>query len=234
MGGPLASPGPAFRGWLLATGLFDAMPVQRFRIGNQGPMLLQVGWDGSGFAWREKPAPPELRARLDSLSLPEGYTSEIGPAAEAWIKGAAERLAAGVLLLIDYGFPRAEFSHPQRAGGTLMCHYRHQAHDDPLILVGLQDIPAHVHFPAVAGAAAGAVLSVLGYPTQAAFVLAFAPALVAGSDPRDARRHLELTAQLKKLTLPHEMGELFKVIALGRGSPRPLSGFALVDQRARL
>ena len=227
-------PAPGFRGVMLANELLDAMPVQRFRLGDRGPMLLQVGWDGSGFAWREKPAPPELRARLDSLSLPEGYTSEIGPAAEAWIKGAAERLAAGVLLLIDYGFPRAEFYHPQRAGGTLMCHYRHQAHDDPLILVGLQDITAHVDFTAVAEAAAGAGLSVLGYTTQAAFVLAFAPALVAGSDPRAARRHLELTTQIKKLTLPHEMGELFKVIALGRGVERSLSGFALVDQRVRL
>src|SRR5690606_33658692 len=101
---------------------------------------------------------------------------------------------------------------------TLMCHYRHRAHDDPLILVGLQDITAHVDFTAVAEAGVAVGLELLGYTSQAAFLLASGlDRLVQEADPGDARAYLALTAQVKKLTLPHEMGELYKAIALGRG-----------------
>jgi SAM-dependent MidA family methyltransferase len=148
-------------------------------------------------------------------------------------------------LLIDYGFPRAEFYHPQRATGTLMCHYRHRAHPDPLVLVGLQDVTAHVDFSAIAAAAvlpspsgkgnegegrAGLVL--LGYTSQAMFLLGCGlDSIASASDPNDTRAHLALTTEIKKLTLPTEMGELFKVIALGRGVAAPLAGFRLQDRR---
>jgi len=116
-----------------------------------------------------------------------------------------------------------------------MCHYRHQAHDDPLRLVGLQDITAHVDFSAIAEAGIDAGLELLGYTSQAAFLLGSGLEQIMGaSDPGDTRVHLELTQQIKKLTLPHEMGELFKVIALARGVPEALPGFTFQDRRGRL
>lgn len=224
-----------FRGLVLANEVLDAMPVTRFRVTESGVNELGVGWENGGFAWREKPAGAALRERIKTLRLPAGYTSEINLRAEAWVRRAAESLKQGAMLLIDYGFPRAEFYHPQRAQGTLMCHYRHQAHDDPLRLAGLQDITAHVDFTAIAEAGVDAGLELLGYTSQAAFLLGCGlEQIMAASDPDAVRTHLALTQQVKKLTLPHEMGELFKVLALGRGVREPLPGFTLQDRRGRL
>lgn len=228
-------PPKGFRGVVLANELLDAMPVERFRVTEAGVTRLAVAWEQDRFVWRAQPADAPIRSRIEPLGLAPGYTSEINFHAEGWVRSVAERLEQGVMLLIDYGFPRAEFYHPQRTGGTLMCHYRHRAHDDPLTLVGLQDITAHVGFTAIAEAGAEAGLSVLGYTSQAAFLIGCGlEELAAASDPADARAHLALTQQIKKLTLPHEMGELFKVIALGRGIEDPLRGFALQDRRGRL
>jgi len=224
-----------FRGMVLANELLDAMPVTRFKITENGVNESFVGWENGDFVWREKPENESMRARILSLGLPPGYISEVNLHAKAWVRSVADVLKQGALLLIDYGFPRAEFYHPQRAQGTLMCHYRHLAHDDPLRLVGLQDITAHVDFSAIAEAGTGAGLALLGYTSQAAFLLGCGlEQLMAASNPRDVRAHLALTQQVKKLTLPHEMGELYKVIALGRGVPEPLPGFTLQDRRGRL
>lgn len=224
-----------FHGMVLANELLDAMPVSRFKVMENGVNELCVGWEKDGFAWREKPANASLRARIEPLGLATGYISEINLRAEAWVRSIADILKQGALLLIDYGFPRAEFYHPQRAQGTLMCHYRHQAHDDPLRLVGLQDITAHVDFSAIAEAGTAAGLTLAGYTSQAAFLLGCGLEQIMGvSDPNDVRAHLTLTQQIKKLTLPHEMGELFKVIALTRGVREPLPGFTLQDRRGRL
>ncbi len=224
-----------FRGVMLANELLDALPVERFKITDRGVQQLHVAWENDRFAWREKPADGRIRARIEPLALSPGYTSEINFMAEAWIRSVADVLKQGALLLIDYGFPRAEFYHPQRTAGTLMCHYRHRAHDDPLILVGLQDITAHVDFTAIAETGREAGLALLGYTSQAAFLIGSGlEQLMAASDPEDARAHLELTRQVKKLTSPHEMGELFKVMALGRDVPEPLPGFTLQDRRGRL
>lgn len=224
-----------FRGLVLANELLDAMPVTRFKVTETGINELYVGLENQHFVWREKNADESLRARIEPLGLPPGYVSEINPRAKAWVRGAADTLQQGALLLIDYGFPRAEFYHPQRAQGTLMCHYRHQAHDDPLRLVGLQDITAHVDFSAIATAGIDAGLTLAGYTSQAGFLLDCGlEQIMAASDPNDVRAHLELTRQVKKLTLPHEMGELFKVIAFTRGVRKALPGFALQDRRGRL
>lgn len=224
-----------FRGMVLANEVLDAMPVTRFKVTQNGINELCVAWENEGFAWREKPADESVRTRIEALGLPAGYTSEINLRAEAWVRSVADSLKQGVILLIDYGFPRAEFYHPQRAQGTLMCHYRHQAHDDPLRLAGLQDITAHMDFSAIAEAGVDAGLTLLGYASQAAFLLDCGlEQIMAASDPNDVRAHLALTQQIKKLTLPHEMGELFKVLALGRGVREPLPGFTLQDRRARL
>jgi len=222
-----------FRGMVLANELLDAMPVTRFRVTEIGVNESFVGCENESFVWREKPASASVLARVEPLGLAAGYTSEINLRAEAWVRSVADSLKQGAMLLIDYGFPRAEFYHPQRALGTLMCHYRHHAHDDPLRLVGLQDITAHVDFSAIAEAGAG--LALAGYTSQAAFLLGGGlEQIMAASDPNDARAHLALTQQIKKLTLPHEMGELYKVIALGRGVREPLPGFTLQDRRGRL
>lgn len=228
-------PPPGFRGVILGNELLDAMPVERVRVTPAGVQQLCVTWRDHAFAWSERPAPEAVSKRMAPLGLAPGYLTEVGLVAEGWVSSVAERLRRGVLLLIDYGFPRAEFYHPERAAGTLACHYRHRVHDDPLILVGLQDITAHVDFTAMAEAGCGLGLELLGYTSQAAFLLASGlDRLVQASDATDARAHLALTTQIKKLTLPHEMGELYKVIALGRGLERPLSAFALQDRRGRL
>ncbi len=230
-----ALPAKGFRGVVLGNELLDAMPVERFRMTAWGLKQLQVGWESGHFVWRERTANSTVQERIGPICLPEGYTSEIGFQAEAWVHSIADVLDQGVLLLIDYGFPRAEFYHPQRRAGTLMCHYRQRAHDDPLILVGLQDITAHVDFSAIAHAGQAAGLELLGYTSQAAFLLDNGlEEIVAASDPNDVRTHLQLTSQIKKLTLPHEMGELYKVIALTRGVGAPLAGFRQQDRRARL
>jgi SAM-dependent MidA family methyltransferase len=231
-------PTAGFRGIVLANELLDAMPAERFRVTATGVVRAGVGYDSAGFVWRDIPAPAYLVERVQALGLPAGYCSEINFAAEAWVRSLGERLGQGALLLVDYGFPRREFYHPQRSDGTLMCHYRQRAHADPLILVGLQDITAHIDFTAIADAGAAAGLDVLGYTSQAAFLAACGlEEIVAQSDPQDARAHLAVTAQIKRLTLPSEMGELFKVIALGRGISGidgPLRGFRLQDRRGRL
>jgi SAM-dependent MidA family methyltransferase len=224
-----------FRGMVLANEVLDAMPVTRFKVTQNGVNELYVAWENQGLVWQERPASASLRERVEPFGLAVGYTSEINLRAEAWVRSVADSLKQGAMLLIDYGFPCAEFYHPQRAQGTLMCHYRHQAHDDPLQLAGLQDITAHVDFSAIAEAGVGAGLTLLGYTSQAAFLLGGGlEQIMAASDPNDVRAHLALTQQIKKLTLPHEMGELFKVLALGRGMREPLPGFTLQDRRARL
>ncbi len=237
----------ALRGVVLANEVMDAMPAHRYTVTEQGLAELYVAWneeagDGavSGFLWQTgEPSSEILAARLTALQqelgegyFAPGYTSEINLAAEGWLGEIGARLEAGAVLLIDYGFPRREYYHPQRDGGTLMCHYRHRAHDDPLILVGLQDITAHVDFTAVAEAGVAAGLSLAGYTTQGMFLLGLGITDMAMSD--DAMQQLRYAQQIKKLTLPHEMGELFKVMAFTRELDLPLAGFALRDLRGRL
>jgi len=138
------------------------------------------------------------------------------------------------VLLFDYGYGRAEYYHPQRSTGTLRCFHRHQAHDDPFILPGLQDISVHVDFTAIAESAAAAGLDVAGYTTQAEFLLATGLLdACRGVDPA-SRRHAELTAQIKRLTLPGQMGEAVKALALVRDYEDALMGFCARDLRGRL
>lgn len=228
-------PEPGFRGLILANEVLDAMPVERFKVDVEGIKRLGVTWRSGRFDWVELPPPPAVVDRIAPLSLAPNYVSEVGLAAEAWVRSAGERIGAGVLLLFDYGFPRAEFYHPDRASGTLMCHYRHRAHADPLILPGLQDITAHVDFTAIANAGAAVEMKLLGYTSQAAFLIGSGlEEFMRTSDPNNVRAHLSLTEQVKKLTLPHEMGELFKICALGRGTNKEPSAFAIQDRRSRL
>jgi SAM-dependent MidA family methyltransferase len=236
-------PAPGFKGVILANEVVDAMPVHLIRFEGEEAREGFVSWEDERFVWRDgPPSTPELQQcittlqqSLDAETFCTGYTTEINLAQRGWISSLAELLEQGVALIIDYGFPRHEYYHPERACGTLMCHYRHRAHCDPLILAGLQDITAHVDFTALAEAALESGLEVLGYTGQAQFLLATGLGeRLAAVDQNDTRRYLEITQQVKKLTLPNEMGELFKVLALGRGYDGMLNGFMLQDRRHTL
>ena len=236
-----ALPDRGWRGVIVGNEVLDAMPVQRFRITNRGPVPLRIAWEEGGFTWWEGALDKNLTAALRTLqaemsfTLPLGYESEFNPYLNAWLLALAEALEAGVLLLIDYGYPRREYYHPQRVGGTLICHYRHRAHSDPLLLVGLQDITANVDFTAVAEAAIAAGFEIAGYTGQGYFLFGCGlEKLLAEVDPQDTVRYLELVRQVKLLTLPGEMGERFKAIALARGVDIPLRGFSVFDERGRL
>ena len=153
----------------------------------------------------------------------------------AFVASFGRLLQQGVLLFIDYGFPEHEFYHPQRSQGTLMCHYRHRSHDDPFTLVGLQDITAHVDFSAAAAIGMSAGLELLGYTTQAQFLINCGITdLMSAVSPDDIEAYAPLAAQAQKLLSPSEMGELFKVLALARSRDIEWPGFALGDHRERL
>ncbi|MEX0431360.1 class I SAM-dependent methyltransferase [Spiribacter insolitus] len=235
-------PTAAFRGAVLANEVLDALPVQRFQRTENAIHNLAVGVDGDGeLCWRPQPADDALTSAVSDIEsdlggrLPPGYCSEWCPSLQPWVAALGDIIEAGAALLIDYGYPRREFYHPQRATGTLLCHYRHRAHDDPFFWPGLQDITASVDFTAAARAGAAAGLDVLGFATQGNFLAgAGLPGIIeerAASDPNQAA---ELAQQAKPLLFPDEMGERFKVLGLGRGLEKPLPGFGFTDHRARL
>ncbi|MCL2636400.1 MAG: SAM-dependent methyltransferase [Betaproteobacteria bacterium] len=228
-----------FSGVVLANELLDALPVDIVAWRTDGIFSRGVGLTADGgFTWNERPASGALLAAAEEIgeqcALPPGYESEIGLASRAWTAEWGHRLQRGLLLLIDYGFPRREFYHPQRDRGTLMCHYRHHAHPDPFYLPGLQDVTAHVDFTAIAAAADGAGLDVLGYASHGRFLLDCGILDRLGEMPAGSIDYLRAAGAVNKLLLPHEMGELFKVLALGRGLDEPLCGFVSGDQRHRL
>jgi SAM-dependent MidA family methyltransferase len=220
-----------FRGVMLANEVADAMPVHALAWRAQGLMERGAALVDGKLAWAERPAAGELLAAARMLQVPVPYESEIGLVARAWMKLVARRLARGALLLVDYGFPRREYYHPQRATGTLMCHYRHRAHGDPFFYPGLQDITAHVDFSALAQAAREGGLEILGYANQAQFLVNCGiTELLEREDAQDVARYAPLAAQAQKLLSPAEMGEIFKVLAVGRGVERSLLGFAQGDR----
>ncbi|MDR2187503.1 MAG: SAM-dependent methyltransferase [Azonexus sp.] len=228
-----------FSGVVLGNELLDALPVDSVAWREAGIFSRGVGLAADGsFVWREQPACGALLATAEEIAeqcpLAPGYESEIGLASRAWVAEWGHRLQAGLLLLLDYGFPRREFYHPQRRRGTLMCHYRHYAHPDPFYLPGLQDVTAHLDFTAIAAAADGAGLDLLGYTSQGRFLLDCGILDRLGEIPNGSADYLRAASAVNKLLLPHEMGELFKVIALGRGLSEPLCGFVSGDQRYRL
>ena len=226
---------PAFTGVIIGNEVLDAMPAHVVRRRNGRLEELGVTRAGDAFGWAARPAPPIL-SELARSCFPEGdYQSEFQPAACAFIRALGAALERGALLFFDYGFPRREYYHPQRAAGTLMCHYRHRAHDDPFYFPGLQDITVHVDFSAIARAGAEAGLELLGYANQAQFLVNCGITdLLAETPAGDAAAYAPLAAQAQKLLSPAEMGELFKVIALSRGVREPLAGFAAGDRRHTL
>ncbi|MDE1887458.1 MAG: SAM-dependent methyltransferase [Gammaproteobacteria bacterium] len=217
----------AFSGVILGNEVLDALPVSRFRRVASGFEEYCVADRGGEFVWQLRPASENLQRTLAALEtdLPQplaaGYSSEICLRLPALIASLGDTLTRGALLFIDYGYARAGYYHSQRHMGTLMCHYRQRAHDDPFLYPGLQDITAHVDFTAVAQAAIEPGLTLAGFTTQAHFLLALGVAECA-VDLKSAR-------DVKLLTLPEEMGERFKAIGLVKGTDLALRGFSLRD-----
>ena len=220
---------------VLGNEVLDAMPVHIIEVSAGGVAERGVTLARGEFQWQSRPATGALLAAAQALALPPGYITEINLAAQSFVATLAAALERGVALFIDYGFPAREYYHAQRSTGTLMCHYRQHAHDDPLCLVGLQDITAHVDFSALAAAAARDGLDLLGYASQAQFLINCGITDVLAATPAEnAAAYLPQAAQAQKLMSPAEMGELFKVIALGRGYAEPLAGFARGDKSGQL
>jgi len=228
-------------GVIVANEVLDAMPVERF-VMRGGEVLAQgVSCSAGRLQWSDSPAPPALAAvvrrieREVGAAWPEGYASEVNLGLADWLASLASSLSRGVMLFVDYGLPRREFYTPGRRDGTLLCHFRHRFHDEPFARPGLQDITAWVDFTAVAESAEAAALSVAGYTTQAHFLIGNGLAgFVANVADLDVASRVALSRQAMLLTLPGEMGERFKVIALTRNHDAPLAGFAVRDLRRTL
>jgi SAM-dependent MidA family methyltransferase len=232
-------------GVILANEVLDALPCQRFVVSAEGVLEVAVCAaaapgvplqsfvervvapdaalaDAAAILFRELPEP-----------LPVGYTSEICLRVEPWIAGVGGCLRRGLMLLFDYGLPRPHYYHPQRVHGTLQCHFKQFAHDDPYINVGVQDITAWVDFTRVAEAGLASGLDVAGFCTQAAFLLATGiERLVAAAV--GTVEQARLAGEARRLLMPGEMGEAFKVMALTRDYGAGLSGFGLQDLRHSL
>ena len=225
-------------GAVVANEVLDAIPAHL--VGRRGGEYVERGvvWDRERerFDWAMRTATPALAA-LAAQRFPPGvdYLSEINPAGEALVAEIGRRLVGGAALFIDYGFPAAEYYHPQRGEGTLMCHYRHRAHADPFLWPGLSDITAHVDFSAIADAGVRAGLHVAGFAPQAPFLMSCGILdLLAGVGSPDSSAYMKAAAPVQQLLSPAEMGELFKVLALARTEGIDWTGFALVDRSGRL
>jgi SAM-dependent MidA family methyltransferase len=242
-----ALPDTPLTGVIIANEVLDALPCQRFVVRGGGVRALGVALaadagvaPGAGaFVLREAEPGPALRAAWQALQpalaepLLEGYTSEVCLRVAPWIASVGALLARGAVLLFDYGLPRSQYYHAQRHAGTLVCHFKHRAHADVLLHPGVQDVTAWVDFTRVAEAAEECALEVLGFATQAAFLLGAG----IGEELAGARTELEharLAGEAQRLLLPGEMGEAFKLLALGRGLAQPLAAFAHQDLRDSL
>ena len=233
--------GLELHGVILANEVLDAQPVTRFRLDEEGLHELGVGYDRQGFRTVSMPASPDLAQqvaqRQAAISEPWGqpYESEFNPQLDGWMSLLANTLAAGAILLIDYGYVRTEYYHPERNEGTLIGHYHHRVTEDPFLFPGLQDLTASVDFTAVAEAGLKAGLALDGYTTQALFLMGngldrFYTERIE-EHPEEA---LELAQQIKRLTLPSEMGDRFQVIGLTRETSLALHGFKPRNQLHRL
>ena len=217
--------------------VLDAVPAHLIARHDGQWLERGVSRAAAGFAWAERPLVDAHLTALAAARFPPviDYASELNPAAEALVELTARRLTAGALVIIDYGFPRAEYYHPQRSAGTLMGHYRHHAHSDPFLWPGLSDLTAHVDFTAMAAAGERAGLAVAGFASQSAFLLScgLLERLSAVGAP-DSAAYLREASALQMLTSPAEMGELFKVLALERSERIAWPGFLLSDRAHRL
>ncbi len=227
-------------GVVIANEVLDALSVKRFiwsdnRVVEQGVCINDTGFAFQKMSKTDEAMSSTILALQANHEWCEGYQSEWSPMLRPWIKTIADCLTAGAVVFVDYGSVQSEYYHPQRHGGSLMCHYRHRAHPDPFVLPGLQDITAYVDFTAVAEAADQVGLQVAGFTTQTHFLLNNGlDAFIGEVDPADQKTFFKLVSECKTLTMPGEMGERFKAIALTRNSAIEVGGFAEQDLRGRL
>jgi len=234
---------PAFSGVVIGNEVLDAMPVHLVVKTEQGWRERGVGLSDGHFVFSDRPCDASLAAQIPGADeLPVGYFTEVHPVAAGFMHTLGAMISAGIeqggrgsaAILIDYGFPAHEYYLGQRAQGTLMCHYRHHAHPDPFYLPGLQDVTAHVDFTAMARAAIDGGLDVLGYTSQAAFLLnGGIGELLLRTSPAEQLRYLPQANAVQKLISPAEMGELFKVLVVGKHAALPAT-FARNDRSHRL
>ncbi len=230
-------PDKGFEGIVLANEVLDAMPVERFTLEKETLKQLGVIEKDDAFHWQGKdPESKRLFQKVQHMvaslatPLPEQYCSEMNLYVDPWLQSISDFMQAGLLLCVDYGFPRGEYYHPQRNQGTIMCHFRQHAHPDPLILPGIQDITAHVDFTEVAEGAIASGFSLAGYATQAHYLMNAGITELLSQQNQD----FNASQQAKRLLMPGEMGELFKVMALTKGLEGPILGFQQHDHRAKL
>lgn len=221
-------------GVVLANEVLDAMPATLFRIADNAQVekafVIEDANNPNSFMCQWQEADEALKKEVKALGpLPVGYQSEINQACGPWLKSIYESLQQGLVLLIDYGFEASTYYHPDRSSGTLMCHHQHKAHPDPFKHLGEQDITVHVDFSKVANDAYDLGFSVAGFSHQAAFLIA--NGLTEGLQDLSGKEQRLATQAVKTLTMPHEMGELFKVMALTKAIDMPLKGFQMMDRR---
>ena len=236
-----ALPKEGISGVILANEVLDALPVKRFKKLATGFKEMKVGLGVDQFVWVESDAEDKLLNSLRRLednlltSFPENYISEINLQLEQWLNGIEEALNKGVMLFIDYGYSAAEYYHPERMDGSLLCHYRHRVHADPFYYPGLQDITSSANFTAIAECADSIGLHVSGYTNQTYFLFGCGlEDLLADMNQLEIKAQTKIAQQVRVLTMPEEMGERFKVMALTKDYDNVLKGFALMDQRVRL
>ena len=220
------------QGAVLANEVVDAMPVHVVHWTERG--IMERGVDAE-LRWSDRPATGELLAAAERIAVPAPYVSEIALLARAWMRTLAQSLERGAIFVIDYGFPAREYYHAQRSSGTLMCHYRHRAHADPFARPGEEDITAHIDFSALAEAARTGGAAVLGFTSQAQFLVNCGITEVLGeANAANALHYAPIAAEAQKLLSPAEMGELFKVLAVGTPDCAALTGFKDGDRSASL
>lgn len=221
----------SFVGLIFGNEVLDAIPVHLIYNDQQGVCERGVAFEDE-LIWRDKPIPAgELFDFVSAYSWPNDYLTEVCPASVGLVRSLAQALERGVILMLDYGFSAREYYHPQRNQGTLMCHYQHYAHVNPLINVGLQDITAHVDFSSIAHAGVDQGLQLEGFCSQAQFLMNCGILEVMSQvSPQDMARYAPLAAAAQKLLSPAEMGDLFKAIAFSKNIEQPLIGFASSDK----
>jgi SAM-dependent MidA family methyltransferase len=235
-----APPAAGWCGVLLANEVLDALPCETFALRAAGVFERGVGVDANGvLGWRERPAPAALDAEVRRVlaDLPEAvepdFTAELCRRTGPWLAEVTATLERGVAFFIDYGLPRAQYYHPTRTTGTLRCHYRQRAYDDPFAHPGLEDLTAWVDFTRVAEAADDCGLDVLGFTSQAAFLLGNGIESMLAAE-QGVVAHARRVSEARQLLLPEGLGEAFKVMGLGRDWDAPLAGFAHQDLVSRL
>ena len=217
-----------FMGLIIANEVLDALPVHLI-VKNNGELFERGVSFGGDFFWQDKFLDnSEMAQKVHEYCLPEQYLTEICPAVSGLMCSLVDALQQGTILLIDYGFSASEYYHPQRDQGTLMCHFQHYAHGNPLINIGLQDITAHVNFSQIAETPHG--VSLAGYVTQAQFLINCGILDILAQHSPDSPQFMQLVAAAQKLLSPAEMGELFKVIAFTKNLDEPLIGFNSGDK----